>query len=54
MVTTVVTKRSELTLDIDQLNDVLKQTFGLEEISWKIQGNKILSVNLSKTETMEQ
>lgn len=54
MVTTVVTKRSELTLDIDQLNDVLKQAFGLEEISWKIQGNKILSVNLSKTETMEQ
>jgi len=50
MISTVVTRRSDLYLSFDQLSALLQQTFGLDEIEWNIRSNKILSVQLSKFE----
>ncbi len=50
MISTVVTKRSDLYLSFEQLSALLQQTFGLDEIEWNIRSNKILSVQLSKFE----
>lgn len=50
MISTVVTKRSDLYLSFEQLSALLQQTFGLDEIEWNIRSNKILSVQLSKYE----
>ncbi|MCK4088329.1 hypothetical protein HCY58_14920 [Acinetobacter radioresistens] len=50
MISTVVTRRSDLYLSLDQLSALLQQTFGLDEIEWNIKSNKILSVQLSKFE----
>lgn len=50
MISTVVTRRSDLNLSFEQLSALLQQTFGLDEIEWNIRSNKILSVQLSKYE----
>lgn len=52
MISTVVTKRSDLYLSFEQLSALLQQTFGLDEIEWNIRSNKILSVQLSKYEVV--
>ncbi|WP_046206331.1 hypothetical protein [Acinetobacter radioresistens] len=52
MISTVVTRRSDLNLSFEQLSALLQQTFGLDEIEWNIRSNKILSVQLSKYEVV--
>lgn len=52
MISTVVTRRSDLNLSFEQLSALLQQTFGLDEIEWNIRSNKILSVQLSKYEVI--
>ncbi|BBL21160.1 hypothetical protein F939_02313 [Acinetobacter radioresistens DSM 6976 = NBRC 102413 = CIP 103788] len=52
MISTVVTRRSDLCLSFEQLIALLQQTFGLDEIEWNIRSNKILSVQLSKYEVV--
>lgn len=50
MIKTVVTRKSEIFLDGDQIVALLQQFFELDEIRWEIRSNKIIGVQLSKVE----
>lgn len=44
---TVVTHKSELSLEQDQLTELLTDLFGLSQVSWYIEGSRLLGVRLS-------
>lgn len=49
---TYVTTKQELFLTQEQVSELLKQCFGLDEIQWNIQAdNQIIGITLSKTES---
>ena len=51
-VKTVVTRKSELTLQQDQLTELLSSIFGLDTVNFYIVGNIILSVHLCQEEVV--
>ncbi|GIT84640.1 hypothetical protein DSM16313_24220 [Acinetobacter seohaensis] len=49
-VKTVVTRKSELTLQQDQLTELLSSVFGLDTVNFHIEGNILVGVHLSQEE----
>ena len=47
---TVVTRKSELTLQQDQLTELLSSVFGLDTVNFHIEGNILVGVHLSQEE----
>ena len=47
---TVVTRKSELTLQQDQLSELLSSVFGLDTVNFHIEGNILVGVHLCQEE----